>query len=549
MTARFSGETFKVLKSVDELLPKEALSRRLGEYRTQMEKHANECMKIRNKEGELVPFIFNPLQRITHRIAEQQKAETGRVRAIVLKYRRGGASTYILGRGYSRATLHHGVSVAIMAHLSQSTNALYRIVKRFHDHNPIAPPLAVSNVKGLEFDGMDSRYGVFSAENEEGGRGDEVSFLHVSEAAYAPSLEDLMSGIGNCVSDVRNTEIWLESTAKEPFGEFYSRCMDANSGLGEYKLIFVPFTEDPGCSAEPPVGFEPSTEREHEAFPSEAELMEINGLTLNQIFWRRRKMNGPRNIIKFSREYPITISDCFSAIDDSAYISPVDVLRARKSFREPYGAVVLGVDPAGMGGDRFTIAVRQGRKVKKITYRIKVKFNEGLEFIKAAIEDENPDRVYIDCGGGGNGEAISSALRDDPAYGEMIRAVNFGSTSQSKLRRPDKPGPRDRKAEMAMRLKQALESIEGLDLPDQEDIQSDFCSVKIEQTSPEGDFRLVPKKQLKTRSHDLFDAVGLTYADEYVQPLNVPEGADINQTIPRTSRTKGMPPETIGWMG
>lgn len=535
------------LKSPDELIPNAALLRRFGEYRSDLERYSRECLRIRNKEGALVPLLFNPLQRITHTEAERQKAETGRVRVIVLKYRRGGASTYILGRGYARATLHHGVSVAIMAHVSQSTNALYRIVRRFQDNNPIAPPLAVSNVKGLEFDGMDSRYGVFSAESEEGGRGDEINFLHVSEAAYAPNLESLMSGIGNCVSDVPNTEIWLESTAKEPFGDFYDRCMDSLAGAGEYKMIFVPFTKDPLNSAIPTEGFEPSDEREHEAFPSEQELMDLHGLTLNQIFWRRRKMGGPRNIIKFSREYPITVGDCFSAIDDAAFISPLDVMRARKVNILPYGAVVLGVDPAGGGGDRFTISVRQGRKVKKITYRTKVKFNEGLEFIKAAIEDEKPDRVYIDCGGGGNGEALTSALRDDPVYGELIRGVNFGSTSQSKMRRKDKPGPVDRKAEMASRLKKVLESVEGFDLPDQDDIQADFCSVKVEFINPEGDFRLVPKKKLKTRSHDLFDSIGLTFADEFVQPLNEPQGGDINHNN-RTRHVAGIPPEHAGWM-
>lgn len=534
------------LKSPDELMPDMALLRRMGEYRNDLERHARECLKIRNKEGQLVPLLFNPLQRITHQEAEKQKAETGRVRCIVLKYRRGGASTYILGRGYSRATLHHGVSVAIMAHVSQSTNALYRIVKRFQDHNPIAPPLATSNVKGLEFAGMDSRYGVFSAENEEGGRGDEVSFLHVSEAAYAPDLEALMSGIGNCVSDVPGTEIWLESTAKEPFGDFYDRCMDSLAGAGEYKLIFVPFTKDPACSAPAPEGFEPSFEREHEAFPSEVELMDMQGLTLNQIYWRRRKMGGPRNIIKFSREYPITIQDCFSAIDDSAFISPLDMMRARNAKIEPYGAVIMGVDPSGDGKDRFVIAVRQGRKIIKIATRTKVKFNEGVEFIKAMMDEFKPDRVNIDCGGGGNGAAYSSSLRDDPRYSEIVRGVNFGSTSQAKMADREKPGPVDRKAEMAGRLKEMLESIEGMDLPDQEDVQADFCAVKREFTSPDGDWRLVPKKKLKTRSHDLFDAVGLTFADRYVQPLHQIDTTAMNND--RYVSVNGVPPSHLGWM-
>lgn len=534
------------LKSPDELMPNAALLRRLGEYRGDIEKFSRECLKIRDKKGDLVPLTFNPLQKITHRAAEKQKAETGRVRAIVLKYRRGGASTYILARGYQRATLHHGVSVAIMAHVSQSTNALYRIVKRFHDHNPIAPPLAVSNVKGLEFDGMDSRYGVFSAENEEGGRGDEVSFLHVSEAAYASNLEGLMSGIGNCVSDMPGTEIWLESTAKEPFGDFYDRCMDSLAGAGEYKLIFVPFTEDPLNAEKPPEGFEPSFEREHEAFPSEAELMDMQGLTLDQIYWRRKKMGGKRNIIKFSREFPITVSDAFSAVDDASFISPVDIIRARNANLPAYGATIIGVDPSGEGKDRFVITVRKGRKITRIEQRTKVKFNEGLEFIKGVIDDEKPDRVNIDCGGGGNGAAYSSTLRDDPKYAEIVRGVNFGNTSQAKLRRPDKPGPVDRKAEMAKRVKDALESLEGLDLPDQEDIQSDFCSVKIEYTSPEGDFRLVPKKKLKTRSHDLFDSVGLTFADEFVPSQNAVDATALNND--RYVSVPGIPPSHLGWM-
>jgi hypothetical protein len=207
----------------------------------------------------------------------------------------------------------------------------------------------------------------------------------------------------------------------------------------------------------------------------------------------------------------------------------------------------MGVDPAGGGGDRFTIAVRQGRKIKKLTFRTKGKFNEGLEFVKGMIEEYKPDRVNIDCGGGGNGEALTSAMRDDQRFSEIVRGVNFGSTSQSKMRRKDKPGPVDRKAEMAKRLKDMLESIEGLDVPDQDDLQADFCSVKVEYINPEGDFRLVPKKKLKTRSHDLFDAIGLTFADEYVQPVNPVDTGAIDGNN-RTIRIAGLPPAHAGWM-
>ena len=114
-----------------------------------------------------------------------------------------------------------------MAHLSSSTNALYRIVNRFQENNPIAPQLKTSNVRGLEFADMDSRYAIYSSETEDAGRGDEIRFLHISEGGTIDNLASVMSGIGNCVSDVPNTEIWIEGTPKNSFGEFHSMCMDA----------------------------------------------------------------------------------------------------------------------------------------------------------------------------------------------------------------------------------------------------------------------------------------------------------------------------------
>lgn len=523
--------------------------RRLAFLRQNYPHFGEQCLKVRDKAGKLVPLAFTPTQSIIHASAEAQKAETGKVRAITLKYRRAGASSYILGRGYHRASLNHGVSVAIMAHLGSSVNALYRIVRRFQDNNEFAPALGSANIKGLEFEGMDSRYAIYSSETEDAGRGDEISFLHLSEAGVIDNLEEQMAGIGNCVSDMPGTEIWLEGTAKQPFGPFFERCMDCLKGASEYKLIFVPWNKDPGCYSEPPADFQLQEERDHEAFLSERELHEINGLTLGQIFWRRRKMGGARNIIRWSREFPLTVSEAFNAVEEEAFISPVDVQRARKANILAHGATVMGVDPASMGGDRFTIAVRQGRKVKSVQSRTKVKFNEGLEWVRAAIEDHKPDRVFIDAGGGGNGDAISSALRDDQRYATIIRPVNFGATSQAKMARPDKPGPKNRKAEMAMRLKDALSSVEGLDIPDDDALAADFCSPQIQWINQEGDFQLVPKNKLKHRSHDLFDAVGLTYADPYVQPLNYVPVMDSNgRPVDNLPKIPGLPPAGSSWM-
>ena len=67
---------------------------------TDLEFFATERLKIRPKAGSLAPFVFNNAQRALHRRLEEQKAKTGRVRAIVLKARQMGISTYVAARFY-----------------------------------------------------------------------------------------------------------------------------------------------------------------------------------------------------------------------------------------------------------------------------------------------------------------------------------------------------------------------------------------------------------------------------------------------------------------
>ena len=51
---------------------------------------AEHALKLRPKAGPLESFAFNAAQLKLHEIAEKQKAETGRVRLIVLKARQLG---------------------------------------------------------------------------------------------------------------------------------------------------------------------------------------------------------------------------------------------------------------------------------------------------------------------------------------------------------------------------------------------------------------------------------------------------------------------------
>src|SRR5258708_19794041 len=71
--------------------------------------YAEKCLKIRTKSGQVTPLVLNRTQAHIHEIAEAQRAETGKVRIIVVKGRQGGVSTYVEGRFYWRGTHQKGL--------------------------------------------------------------------------------------------------------------------------------------------------------------------------------------------------------------------------------------------------------------------------------------------------------------------------------------------------------------------------------------------------------------------------------------------------------
>ena len=66
--------------------------------------YAETCLKIRSTSGAIIPFVLNGGQRYLHERLERQREETGRVRALILKARQLGCSTYIGGRFYHQTT-------------------------------------------------------------------------------------------------------------------------------------------------------------------------------------------------------------------------------------------------------------------------------------------------------------------------------------------------------------------------------------------------------------------------------------------------------------
>jgi hypothetical protein len=167
-----------------------------------------------------------PKTRPLHKRLEKQRRETGKVRALILKGRQEGCSTYVTGRFYWRSTHRRGVRLFILTHEDQATQNLFGMVDRYHEHCPalVKPQTGAANAKELYFSKLDSGYKVGTAGTKDIGRSSTVQLFHGSEVAFWPHAESHIAGVLQAVPDLPGSEIVLESTANgigNPFHQIW----------------------------------------------------------------------------------------------------------------------------------------------------------------------------------------------------------------------------------------------------------------------------------------------------------------------------------------
>lgn len=560
--------------SIDEVRER-WLSLRVAMWKADFRRFAKEAVRIRTKAGDLEPLELNEAQLILHHAAEDQLADEQWVRLAGLKGRRQGFSTYVAARGYWRATLWDRQKVYILSHEMASSNVLFDMVDLMQQKHPFPPRVGTDNAKELEFSKRGSSYQVATAGQKAGGRGGAVTFFHGSEAAWWTNAADHFAASVQGVDEVRGvwgvlwreppnplpfergkgeiygwtrapSEIWLETTSAGPMGEFYTRYSDAMKRIGRYRAVFVPWTvqtEYADFGDYTPLG-EPEAEGEL----SEIEYQELYKLTDAQMLWRRSKIHELGSMGKFRQEYPIDVTEAFAAATTDAFIPPALVLRARKrEMEDPDAPLIIGVDPAGSGGDRFAVAFRRGDKMLQVIHRQKLEHDEAVAWLSTIIDEHSPNRMCIDRGS--MGQNIVSALRNlNKRYADIVKGIDFGGTSRMKQANPKRAGPWNRRAEMYGDLKTWL--TEGGSIPDDDDLASDMSGPK-QKWRANNDWLLESKTEMKARglrSSDLSDACALTFATrEWFDSWKSPEkpkgwgpGIDENQqfgdwkTIDRT---------------
>lgn len=486
----------------------DTLLERFGDF----EFYAPRCLRIKPKTGPIVPFSLNRAQRYLHERLEAQAERTGKVRALVLKGRQQGISTYIGGRFYHKSTRGFATRTYILTHEQSATDNLFGMVDRFHANCPdeVRPRTGAANAKELSFPGLDAGYEVGTAGTKAVGRSKTVQLFHGSEVAFWPNAASHFAGVVQAIPDLPGTEIILESTANGIGGEFHERWQQAEAGIGDYEAIFIPWFWQEEYRRPVPDGFTLDDE--------EAEYAAVHGLGNGQMAWRRNKVAELKDPLLFMQEYPATAAEAFQTTGHDSFIKPFDVLKARKLTLEGIGPLVIGADPARFGDDRFSLAWRKGRSVFKVESRAKLDTVQGANWIKGVIDHEKPARVFIDVGGIGAG--VVDVLRSwGGDYLEKVVPVNFGSEPQDEVEYlsdgTKAPGPRNRRAEMWKRSKEWLADIGGADIPDTDSVHADACAPGYRYDVNQR-LLLESKEDMRrrgVRSPDEWDAIALTFAE------------------------------------
>ena len=475
--------------------------------------YARNCLMIRTKHEGLRPLILNDAQMYIHKRLEDQLKKTGKVRAILLKGRQQGASTYVGGRFIHKTTHNKGVRAFILTHDGESTNALFEMTERYYDNLPnfVKPTTGAANAKELQFDVLDSGYKIGTAGNKAVGRGQTIQYFHGSEVSFWLNASEYTKGIMQAVPDADGTEVVWESTANGVGNFFHEQWKLAEKGLSEFQAIFVPWFWQSEYRKEVPNGVSFSDD--------EQQLKDVYNLTIEQLYWRRMKVaelttDGVDGLKAFKQEYPMNAAEAFQVSGGDGLIDAAACLKARNNKVNGNGPLIVGVDPS-RGGDRFAIIKRQGRKMYGMqsfkgeecdALGKNVAICKEILDTVCPIANKKPDMMFIDYGSGAD---IVDRLHE-LGYKKMVKSVNFGSTPLQPKKYKNKRN--EIWGEMADWL--VDESLPP-EIPDDDEIQADLCASPFDRDS--NDRRVLwSKDKIKAKygfSPDYGDAAALTFTE------------------------------------
>ena len=404
---------------------------------------ARTYLRIRTKDGHVVPFVLNPAQERLVGVMLRQMRTRGLVRVLVPKARQVGASTVSVAFLYWQCVVRDsGLSVYSLAHEDDAAKNFSAMVQRFDQHAPYPLLRKVRNAEHKQQWDNGSVWEFGTASTASGGRGQTRQAIHFSEIAFWKHAESHTTGSLQGLGHAPGTIAIWESTARGPVGVWYELYRACMAGEEDLEVVFLPWHLMPEYVADGS-GFVAEQTAPRDLIPSEADYQQMHGLTDGQMAWRRDKirefnargLDGP---LEFSMEYPADADEAFALSGVVSFLSPRAVEAARRRPPDPHAeqhyGLELGIDPAPAHGSACTAVIRRRGPV---AYGIERWRGLEVEEVAARVTEialaENPQRIGVDATEF-MGQHLVRMLRQVPGLGMRVVGHNFGGKPADRLR-------------------------------------------------------------------------------------------------------------------
>lgn len=371
---------------------------------------------IRTKEKTTELLKFNPIQ--------EKYWNTKTKRDIILKPRQLGFSTLTLARFFECVINEENVTAVVVAHDSESTQKLFKMVRLMYDRLPESKKdqlnngrkrPKIGNRKEYYFEGNNSTIYVGTAGADKFGRGQTINYVLCSEVAFWDKPEDIMMGLLEAVPE--DGEIVIESTANGVGTYYYDTFFEGKlQSASEWTSHFYAWYEHPPYRTKLIPGETFTLDEE------EQDLVDNHGVTLEQIKWRRRKIaNMPKKADRskedsFRQEYP--------ANDLEAFLSTGRPVFAQKVVRSRITQLELKYAAEQPVRGNFLYAYYETDKILESSIRF-VPDENGVVTIYKRPEPRRPYVLGGDIAEGGKDFSAGQML--DNISGEQV-AVWHGHT-------------------------------------------------------------------------------------------------------------------------
>lgn len=277
---------------------------------------AKNFIKIVDKNGNLVPFEFNPVQKDFSYSLEKYN--------VVLKSRQMGLSVCTCALAIHKVITQKYTTCLMLSHSDESCRSIFGKLKQMYNTipNELKPKLLLNNRNELSLSNG-SKIACTTMSARDKGRGSTLALVHISEYAFVKSevaTKQLLS-IEQAVQG--NGVLIVESTANggNHYQDLYFKAKNKENAYKGYFYNYV----DGSCMFTEEYKEYSNIFRNINGYDfseddlTEEEMVLFNdGVPLHIICWRRLKIQNS-SLDQFNQEYPYTDIDAFQQTGNSVF--------------------------------------------------------------------------------------------------------------------------------------------------------------------------------------------------------------------------------------